>query len=229
MRRVATADTELGGRADLGRRLRLARLRLGEPRPEAFERRPSSTSSARRTGTSASAGGSTICIGAPLARLELRIALEELLAARRRSRSPARSRVRRGRGSASTGFPSGLVVRPRLVHGSAAGCRSPTCAGAIPARPTCCSSTAAGSTRPTGRRWRRLAAAGWRVTAPDLRGCGESDWDPEARYGVEQTVADSRSSSTTRARAVRARRPFARRGRRVRLRGAAPGAGAAPA
>jgi pimeloyl-ACP methyl ester carboxylesterase len=35
-----------------------------------------------------------------------------------------------------------------------------------------------------------LAAAGWRVTALDLRGCGESDWDPEARYGVEQTVAD---------------------------------------
>ena len=31
---------------------------------------------------------------------------------------------------------------------------------------------------------------GWRVTAPDLRGCGESDWDPEARYGVEQTLAD---------------------------------------
>ncbi len=36
----------------------------------------------------------------------------------------------------------------------------------------------------------RLAAVGWRVTALDLRGCGESDWDPEARYGVEQTVAD---------------------------------------
>jgi pimeloyl-ACP methyl ester carboxylesterase len=36
----------------------------------------------------------------------------------------------------------------------------------------------------------QLAAAGWRVTALDLRGCGESDWDPEARYGVEQTVAD---------------------------------------
>lgn len=35
-----------------------------------------------------------------------------------------------------------------------------------------------------------LAAAGYRVTAPDLRGCGESDWDPEARYGVEQSVAD---------------------------------------
>jgi pimeloyl-ACP methyl ester carboxylesterase len=35
-----------------------------------------------------------------------------------------------------------------------------------------------------------LAAAGWRVTALDLRGCGESDWDPEARYGVEQAVAD---------------------------------------
>ena len=35
-----------------------------------------------------------------------------------------------------------------------------------------------------------LAAAGRRVTAPDLRGCGESDWDPDARYGVEQTLAD---------------------------------------
>ena len=35
-----------------------------------------------------------------------------------------------------------------------------------------------------------LAAAGFHVTAPDLRGCGESDWDPEVRYGVEQIVAD---------------------------------------
>jgi pimeloyl-ACP methyl ester carboxylesterase len=35
-----------------------------------------------------------------------------------------------------------------------------------------------------------LAATGRRVTAPDLRGCGESDWDPEARYGVEQALAD---------------------------------------
>jgi esterase len=36
----------------------------------------------------------------------------------------------------------------------------------------------------------QLAAAGYGVTAPDLRGCGESEWDPEARYGVEQTLAD---------------------------------------
>jgi pimeloyl-ACP methyl ester carboxylesterase len=35
-----------------------------------------------------------------------------------------------------------------------------------------------------------LAATGRRVTAPDLRGSGESDWDPEARYGVEQTLGD---------------------------------------
>ena len=35
-----------------------------------------------------------------------------------------------------------------------------------------------------------LAAAGFHVTAPDLRGCGESDWDPDVRYGVEQIVAD---------------------------------------
>jgi esterase len=35
-----------------------------------------------------------------------------------------------------------------------------------------------------------LAETGRRVTAPDLRGCGESDWDPDARYGVEQTLAD---------------------------------------
>jgi pimeloyl-ACP methyl ester carboxylesterase len=35
-----------------------------------------------------------------------------------------------------------------------------------------------------------LAGTGRRVTAPDLRGCGESDWDPQARYGVEQTLAD---------------------------------------
>ncbi len=42
--------------------------------------------------------------------------------------------------------------------------------------------------------WREVApvvaSAGWRVTAPDLRGCGESDWDPDARYGVEQTLTD---------------------------------------
>jgi len=35
-----------------------------------------------------------------------------------------------------------------------------------------------------------LADAGFRVTAPDLRGCGESDWDPEARYGVEDILVD---------------------------------------
>jgi len=35
-----------------------------------------------------------------------------------------------------------------------------------------------------------LAGAGYRVTAPDLRGCGESDWDPDVRYGVEQTILD---------------------------------------
>jgi esterase len=35
-----------------------------------------------------------------------------------------------------------------------------------------------------------FAAGGRRVIAPDLRGCGESDWDPEARYGVEQAFAD---------------------------------------
>ncbi len=36
----------------------------------------------------------------------------------------------------------------------------------------------------------RLAEAGYRVTAPDLRGSGESDWDPEARYGVDQASSD---------------------------------------
>lgn len=36
----------------------------------------------------------------------------------------------------------------------------------------------------------KLAAAGYRVTAPDLRGCGESDWDPDVRYGVEDSLAD---------------------------------------
>jgi pimeloyl-ACP methyl ester carboxylesterase len=35
-----------------------------------------------------------------------------------------------------------------------------------------------------------LAAAGYRVTVPDQRGCGESDWDPEVRYGVEQSLSD---------------------------------------
>jgi pimeloyl-ACP methyl ester carboxylesterase len=35
-----------------------------------------------------------------------------------------------------------------------------------------------------------LTAAGFQATAPDLRGCGESDWDPEARYGVEDILVD---------------------------------------
>jgi pimeloyl-ACP methyl ester carboxylesterase len=35
-----------------------------------------------------------------------------------------------------------------------------------------------------------FAHAGYRVTVPDLRGCGESDWDPEVRYGVEDTLSD---------------------------------------
>jgi pimeloyl-ACP methyl ester carboxylesterase len=35
-----------------------------------------------------------------------------------------------------------------------------------------------------------FAASGFHVTAPDLRGCGESDWDPEARYGVEDILVD---------------------------------------
>ena len=35
-----------------------------------------------------------------------------------------------------------------------------------------------------------FAAAGYRVTAPDLRGCGLSEWDPHVRYGVEDSLAD---------------------------------------
>ncbi|HEX4520673.1 MAG TPA: alpha/beta hydrolase [Gaiellaceae bacterium] len=35
-----------------------------------------------------------------------------------------------------------------------------------------------------------LAAAGYRVTVPDQRGCGESDWDSKVRYGVEQSLVD---------------------------------------
>ena len=64
------------------------------------------------------------CIGAPLARLEMRVALEELLAGPPRSRSPARSRARRGRGSASTGFRSRVLVRRGSLHAAAAGSRS---------------------------------------------------------------------------------------------------------
>jgi len=43
--------------------------------------------------------------------------------------------------------------------------------------------------------WREIAPAlaeDHYVVAPDLRGCGESDWDPELRYGVRQMVADTR-------------------------------------
>ena len=35
-----------------------------------------------------------------------------------------------------------------------------------------------------------LAAAGFRVVAPDQRGCGHSDWDPQTRYGAEQSCSD---------------------------------------
>ena len=71
-----------------------------------------------------------------------------------------------------------------------------------------------------------LAAAGFHVTAPDLRGCGESDWDPEVRYGVEQIVADVEELVRHLGlRDVRAGRPFARRDRGVRVRRAPAGAG----
>jgi pimeloyl-ACP methyl ester carboxylesterase len=43
--------------------------------------------------------------------------------------------------------------------------------------------------------WREIAealAGDFRVIAPDLRGCGETPWDPELRYGVLQMVADVR-------------------------------------
>jgi esterase len=33
-------------------------------------------------------------------------------------------------------------------------------------------------------------AGRWRVVAPDQRGCGRSDWDPEARYGIEPLLED---------------------------------------
>jgi esterase len=32
---------------------------------------------------------------------------------------------------------------------------------------------------------------GWTVVALDQRGCGESDWDPLARYGIEPIVSDA--------------------------------------
>lgn len=33
-------------------------------------------------------------------------------------------------------------------------------------------------------------APAWRVIAPDQRGCGHSDWDPQARYGIEPLLDD---------------------------------------
>lgn len=42
--------------------------------------------------------------------------------------------------------------------------------------------------------WWQVAAGlqpGWTVVALDQRGCGESDWDPLARYGIEPIVSDA--------------------------------------
>jgi pimeloyl-ACP methyl ester carboxylesterase len=42
--------------------------------------------------------------------------------------------------------------------------------------------------------WWQVAAGlqpGWTVVALDQRGCGESDWDPLARYGIEPVVSDA--------------------------------------
>lgn len=40
---------------------------------------------------------------------------------------------------------------------------------------------------------RELAAAGWRAIALDLRGHGESDWDPDGAYRPDQFAADLRA------------------------------------
>jgi pimeloyl-ACP methyl ester carboxylesterase len=44
-----------------------------------------------------------------------------------------------------------------------------------------------------GADWWQVAAAfedDWRVVAPDQRGCGHSDWDPDARYGIAPQLDD---------------------------------------
>ena len=216
--------------ADRGGRLRLARLRLGQPRPggdRAADRlRPRAHAEPprrlrawdppvhRRAARAARAAGRAR--GAARAHLVVR-------ASTARSTRPAWPRLGVDRFRCS----SGSRERSRRLHALAAGCRSPTCAGARPARPDLAA--------PPRRRPRRdrlaevapeLAAAGYRVTAPDLRGCGESDWDPEARYGVEQTARrPRRAARAARARVVRPGRALARRRHRVRLRGAASRAG----
>ena len=108
MRRIATADTELGGPDDLGGRVRLARLRVGQPRPRRRSSAPPrSRRAARRTGTSASAGGSTSASARRSRGSSCGSRSRSSSPAPRRSPSTARSRDRRGRGSASTGFRSG--------------------------------------------------------------------------------------------------------------------------
>ena len=187
MRRIAIEDTELGGRAVAAGDFVWLVFGAANLDPAAFERVGEIDLERSPNRHFGFGRGIPQFIGAPLARLELRVAIEELLAylvlrAGRRRRAPhvaaARGRpasaqvlVSRGSFRLSGGLSLSYLRWGEgpdvvLLHGG--GLDATDWQEIAPA----------------------LAATGRRVTAPDLRGCGERDWDPDARYGVEQTVAD---------------------------------------
>ncbi len=80
MRRIATADTELGGRAVGAGEFVWLVFGSANLDPEAFERAAELDPERVPNRHVGFGRGIHQCIGAPLARLELRVALEELLA-----------------------------------------------------------------------------------------------------------------------------------------------------